>query len=114
MKLCVTGVVKRLVRSLVDLLGNLLTTFFASWSCLELANQMIHFPQVTEETVTNHGTGEEVVVSLKYQKMLSHGDQETLVHYNVLLRRVMHSLKMVQVRDNFYLPGKAKRLPAHQ
>ena len=98
---------------------NLLKTFLGfSWLAfplsMERANQSIHSLQVTEETVTNHGTGEQVVVSLKYQKMLSHGDQETLVHYNVLLRRVMHALKMVQVRDNFYLPGKAKRLPAHQ
>ena len=40
--------------------------------------------------------------------------QESLQLYNVLFRRVMTALKMVQMNKNFYDPACAVRVPQHK
>jgi len=57
---------------------------------------------------------EAVRITLTFKRQVGYGEQEAVSQYNVLFRRVMQQLKMVQMRRNFYNPAQAAKIPEHR
>lgn len=58
--------------------------------------------------------GDAVQASLVSKGKKDFSDTEVIYIYNVLFKKVMSSLEMVQMNRNFYMPSRAKRIPAHK
>ena len=54
----------------------------------------------------------QLTVTLKHVKKLN--DSKSIQFYNVLFRRIMHTLKMVQMNKNYYDPRAGHMVPQHK
>lgn len=53
-------------------------------------------------------SGLEVKMTISFKGKMSLGHRDCIFLYNVLMRRIMESLKMCQINRNFYIPSLAK------
>ena len=58
------------------------------------------------------GSAVRLTITLKHQKKMA--DRSCTQFYNVLFRRIMNTLKMVQMNKNYYDPTKAMMVPQHK
>ena len=58
--------------------------------------------------------GQTVKVSVLFVKSKEFGDKECIKIYNLLFRRIMASLQMVQSHRNYFLPKESKLIPQHK
>ena len=54
----------------------------------------------------------DVTITLKHRKTMA--DRSTTQFYNVLFRKIMKTLKMVEMNRNFYNPVSAMMVPQHK
>ena len=80
---------------------------------------VLYLPHQLEENVTYHTAKHPVdnsevtlTVTLKHVKKLA--DTKSIQFYNTLFRRIMHTLKMVQMNKNFYDPTAGHMVPQHK
>ena len=72
-------------------------------------------PQDKTELESVHsadGSAVRLTITLKHQKKMA--DRSCTQFYNVLFRRIMNTLKMVQMNKNYYDPTKAMMVPQHK
>ena len=54
----------------------------------------------------------DVTITLKHRKTMA--DRSTTQFYNILFRKIMKTLKMVEMNRNFYNPVSAMMVPQHK
>jgi len=79
----------------------------------------LYLPERLAEDVTcleaEHSIDQAIVkltITLKHRKKLA--DRSSIQFYNTLFRRIMNTLKMVQMNKNYYNPAEAMMVPQHK
>ena len=80
--------------------------------CLYLPNLLKDNPSYRNATHPVENTEVTVTVTLKHVKKLN--DSKSIQFYNTLFRRIMNTLKMVEMNKNFYDPRAGHMVPQHK
>ena len=80
--------------------------------CLFLPEKLQQDRTDLEAVHSSDGSTVRLTITLKHQKKMA--DRSCTQFYNVLFRRIMNTLKMVQMNKNYYDPTKAMMVPQHK
>ncbi|XP_064633620.1 piwi-like protein 1 [Lineus longissimus] len=81
--------------------------------CILFLPKQLEHKQITIQS-KKPTDGSPVAITITLTKMLSPGAEECMQVYNVIFRRMMACLKLVQINRNHYYPGGAVQVPQHK